>query len=160
MANINPIQRSGDIAARPPRDYRQLANNLKKQIDGFTVLVPPEDEQLSDFAKATKNLSNISGEALELTQKPTNQLMEDIQNSAQTAQTVISQPLDVEGAEKDISLEKASAKFEDEQAANADPKQTELYKIIRCFRQYPEQTESLKTELTLSSQDLSYHLRS
>ncbi len=150
MADIQPI--GGGYTqgmAGQGQDVRQMAKQLKTHIDQFKEQLPPNPEHLDDLSKAIQHLNSSSMKALDMTKNPTNRLMEDVQNSAQTAQVILSQPLSVEGASENVSLISAATSYKEE-----DGKDSDLYKISLAFSQYPEQTTSLKNELILTSKDL------
>ncbi|MBS3904909.1 MAG: hypothetical protein KGZ39_06250 [Simkania sp.] len=147
---VGPIHRSSGATTTQRPAAKQLVQKLKSKIDRFNELIPPEEQQLPDFANATIDLDETSRKALETADRPADRLMEDMQNSAQTIQTVITQPLNIENASENVSLISAAVSFSPDQGRDSD-----LYKVSQSFMQYPDQTASLKIELTLSSQDLS-----
>jgi hypothetical protein len=130
-------------------DLRHIATKLRGDINTFNEMLPPHPEQLGQFAKTIQNLDQSSRSALDNTKKPVSRLMEDLRDSADTVQTILSQPLDTPGASENASLISAATSYQEEDKKNSD-----LYKISVAFSQYPDQTDSLKKELALTSQDL------
>jgi len=150
MADIRPVEAGLTTASGSQnQDIRQIAKQLKMHIDTFNQMLPPQPDQLKKFAGAIQNLNTSSLQALDMTKKPVNRLMEEVQDSAETTQTILSQPLSNEGTNENASLISAATSYKEE-----DGKESDLYKISLAFWQYPDQTEMLRKELTLTSEDL------
>jgi hypothetical protein len=125
-------------------DYPRLAQQLRQKIKEFRDLLPPPQDELDPFAEATLSLDGVSRSASEATRNPSTRLMENVQNAAGTAQTVLNQPLAIDGTPKEISLvEAAKAHFLQTDASS------DFAKVAESFSRYPEQTESLKFELQI-----------
>lgn len=71
-------------------------------------------------------------------------LKENIEDASEILQNILTQPLDIPGATKNISLLSAAQ----------NPDKTDLRKILQAFRSYPDLTQSLLVELELLYQDL------
>ncbi len=71
-------------------------------------------------------------------------LRENLEDTAQILQNILTQPLDIPGTSSEVSLLTAAQ----------NPDKTDLKKILEAFRNYPELTQSLLTELDLLHQDL------
>ena len=149
MTDIRSVGAGAQPSSSNQPDIRHIAKQLRGDIDTFNNMLPPQPEELGQFAKTVQNLDHSSRLALDNTQKPTNRLMENVHDSADTIQTILSQPLDTPGASENASLISAATSYKD------GDKDSDLYKISMAFSQYPDQTDSLKTELTLTSDDLS-----
>lgn len=149
MAETAPI---GGYGAEPAfgkhPDMRAMATELRKNIDQFNDLIPPRPDQIDAFGAAILTLDVSSQKALSLTEKPTNKLMGDIQDSALTVQQILTQPLSI-GNEHNVSLISAAKRHKSVPEGESD-----LTKIGMTFTQYPDQTHALKTELSLTSHDL------
>ncbi len=149
MADLQRVEGISPSQLPASRDIRQMANQLKKEIDEFNQLIPPSPEQLNNFAKSIQKLHQTSQQALKDTAQPSNLLMEDVQDSAETVQTILQQELQLEENGKNISLVAAAKNHQDSQGTDSD-----LLMISHAFVKYPDQTQALKTELTLTSRDL------
>ncbi len=143
-----PISHSA--AAFPdPGNIPVLARQLQQQLETFHDLLPPRPDQIALFAQTTLALSEASRSVLATIQNPTTRLMEDVQNAADTARTILQQSLDIMGATKGVSLLSAAEHLPAQEIPSSD-----LNKIAQTFSKYPEQTASLKLELQHAIDDL------
>lgn len=130
-------------------DVRRMAKELKDDIDDFNDLIPPQPDQISSFGQSIEDLSDSSSRALQMTNKPTTLLMENVQNSASTIQNILTQPLSLDDTEQNTSLISAAREHK-----NVPTGESDLTKIGMAFMQYPDQMQALKAELSLTSHDL------
>ena len=130
-------------------DVRGMAKELKDDIDQFNDLIPPRPDQINAFGESIENLDESSLKAIQMTKKPSNKLMEVLQDSALTIQNILTQPLSLGDAEQNVSLVSAAKRHK-----SASQSESELSKIGMAFTQYPDQTQALKAELLLTSHDL------
>ncbi|MGE5196462.1 MAG: hypothetical protein ACM3JI_03935 [Anaerolineae bacterium] len=77
-------------------------------------------------------------------------LEESLKDACQILQTILNQPLSVEGASPNVSLLSAAQDFKEKEASFSD-----LSKVLYSFLQYPEATETLLKELQLIAKELS-----
>lgn len=131
-------------------NVNKLADKLKEKLRKFRDLLPPSPDQLEDFAKATLALHEASRAALPEVQNPSTRLMEEVQNAADTAETILNQPLEVTGAShQGVTLLEAAKAFSASEATSSD-----LAKISKTFSRYADSTSSLKVELEQTIEDL------
>ena len=76
-------------------------------------------------------------------------LRENLKDSGEIIQTILTQPLSIPGAKKDISLLEAAKNFDPK-----NPLTSDLRKILLNFLQFPEPTERMVLELELIQEDL------
>ena len=76
-------------------------------------------------------------------------LKENVKDAAQILQNILTQSLEIEGAEKDISLLKAAQNL-----GSQDPENSDLGKILENFAKYPDPTETLIRELDIIIDDI------
>lgn len=76
-------------------------------------------------------------------------LRENLKDAGQIVQNILTQPLSVPGASKEISLVDAAKSYNDK-----DPSTSDLKKIVELFAQYPEPTKIMLQELEILSNDL------
>jgi len=76
-------------------------------------------------------------------------LQENLKDALQIIETIITQPLHVEGHNGGISLATAAKNF-----ASQSPGESDLKKILINFITYPESTQMLLQELELIQRDL------
>lgn len=127
----------------------RLADKLREKLKEFHDLLPPAPDQLEKFAKATIELHEAARTALPEVQNPSTRQMEDIQNAADTAETILNQSLEIRGAAPGVSLLAAAKKFTPAEASASD-----LAKISRTFADYASSTQSLKIELEQTIEEL------
>jgi hypothetical protein len=130
-------------------NIRGMAKELKDDIDQFNDLIPPRPDQINDFGTSIENLDESSLKALQMTKKPSNKLMVEVQDSALTIQNILTQPLSLGETEQNVSLVSAAKRHK-----SVSQGESELSKIGMAFMQYPDQTQALKAELLLTSHDL------
>lgn len=76
-------------------------------------------------------------------------LRENLQDAAMIVQNILSQPLEIQGASKDVSLLKAAQSFDPH-----NPLESDFTKILASLLAYPESTQLLIKELEMLSDDL------
>jgi len=141
------IERTGGHpvhVAHTGADIPHIAKNLSAHMDRFARLLPPspDNHELEHFAHETLALDKASRNALPAVQNPSSRLMEDVQDAATTAQTILNQPLSIPGASSpDITLVTASQNLVEKH----DP--SDLQHIAKTFHNYSESTASMKLEL-------------
>lgn len=77
-------------------------------------------------------------------------LRENLQDAGEIIQNILTQPLSVPGAKKDVSLLDAAKSFQQQ-----EPQSSDLRKILLSFLQFPEPTETMLRELQWLEEDLS-----
>ena len=130
-------------------DVRAMAKELKEGIEHFNDLIPPRPDQISAFGTSIEDLDASSLRASQMAKNPSNKLMEDVQDSAQTIQNILTQPLSLRDNDQNVSLISAAKRHK-----SVPEGESELTKIGAALTQYPEQTQALKSELLLTSYDL------
>jgi uncharacterized membrane protein YgaE (UPF0421/DUF939 family) len=144
IEGISPRDQMGNVP-----DIRGMAKELKDNIDHFNDLIPPRPDQIDAFGNSIEQLDTSSNKALDMTKKPTNNLMENVQDSALTIQNILTQPLSLGDTDQNVSLVSAAKRHK-----SVPQGESELSKIGMAFMQYPDQTQALKAELLLTSHDL------
>ncbi len=76
-------------------------------------------------------------------------LRENLQDSAEILTNILSEPLQIAGAETPVSLFGAAMSYDPQAGANSD-----LSKLLRTMFAYPESTRMLIQELNLIVKDL------
>lgn len=76
-------------------------------------------------------------------------LSENLKDTGEIIQNILTQPLSVFGAKGEISLIQAAKSFDPRNATSSD-----LRKILLSFLQFPEQTETMLRELEILQDDL------
>lgn len=76
-------------------------------------------------------------------------LRENLKDSAEILFNILNQPLDVTGAQENISLLQAVLNYGSQQ-----PEHSDLQKVLRAFADHREPTRALIQELELLSKDL------
>lgn len=76
-------------------------------------------------------------------------IRENLKDTGEIIQNILTQPLSIPGARVSLSLLQAAADFDPRNPIGSD-----LRKILLSFLQFPEQTETLLRELELLQEDL------
>ncbi len=76
-------------------------------------------------------------------------LNEDLKDAGEIIENILTQPLSLPGAKKDISLLDAARSFDTAEAMSSD-----LRKILLSFLQFPEPTDTMLRELEILQEEL------
>jgi hypothetical protein len=76
-------------------------------------------------------------------------LRENLKDSGEIIENILTQPLSVPGAAKEVSLLEAAQNYDPQSPLTSD-----LHKIMLSFLQFPEPTEMMIRELELLQEDL------
>src|SRR5690242_8385475 len=116
-----PISHSGAAFPDPSgAGISGIAKQLQQQLETFRDLLPPRPDQIALFAQTTLALHETSRSALATIQNPSTRLMEDVQNAADTARTILQQSLDIMGVAKGVSLVSAAEHLPAQETTSSD----------------------------------------
>lgn len=131
-------------AASPPYHFPEdhlprLNQNLKLLINELTHLINGMPDSHDEVEKTAKHLIAIS------------KLIEPLEEHEPTGALhhILNQPLTIPGSPEPISLLQAALQFNKEEAYQSD-----LFKILSTFHEYPTTTTTLIAELELLSHEL------